>query len=124
MIDLPAQNADLRSAFPAEITASDVLGVEISDDAATVNLSANFYAACQQADDAQERNIVYAIVNALCAFDSVRAVQLLIEGRSIDTLSHNVYLRQPLIDDPGMVLSHTASSATAPDESLAPASTN
>ena len=124
MIDLPTQNAELRSAFPAEITASDVLGVEISDDAATVNLSANFYAACQQADDAQERNIVYAIVNAVCAFDSVRTVQILIEGRSIDTLSHNVYLRQPLIDDPGMVLSHTASSATAPDESLAPASTN
>ena len=124
MIDLPAQNADLYSAFPTEITASDVLGVSIEDGTAIVNLSANFYAACQSADAAQERNIVYAIVNALCEFDSVHAVQILIEGRSIDTLSHNVYLRQPLIDDSGMVLSHSDASITAPDESPAPASTN
>lgn len=129
MIDLPAQNAALQGAFPPEIGASDVLGVSILDGVATVNLSANFYAACQSADDAQERAIVYAIVNTLCTFDSIHAVQILFEGRSIDTLSHSVYLRRPLIQDPGMVYAYSnaptsAPSITAPAESPAPASTN
>lgn len=103
MIDLPARRTDLISAFPQEITSADVLGVSIADGIASVNLSADFYAACQSASERQERSIAYAIINTLCEFDDVRAVQILIEGRAIDTLAHHIYLKQPLIRDPGMM---------------------
>ncbi len=108
MIDLPAQRTDLISALPQGITSADVLGVSIDGDIASVNLSANFYGACQSVSNAQERRIAYAIVNTICESSRIRAVQILIEGRMIDTLSHSIYLKRPLIRDPGMVREFTA----------------
>lgn len=89
--------------FPEGISSVDALGISVSGSVATVNLSANFYRACQNLTEDEERNVVYAIVNTLCALESVRGVQILFEGKAVETLSRAVYLGTVLMPNPGLV---------------------
>ena len=93
------------AAFPVSesLYPEDILGVCVSDNIAEVNLSANFYRICQALSEAAERNVVYAMVNTLCRLDGIRAVRFYIEGLSADTLAGNIYLKSPLMPNPGLV---------------------
>ena len=86
---------------PAQLSETDILGVQIEDGVASVNLSSRFYAACQSLDEAQERTAVYAIVNTLCGLTGVDGVRFLFEGESVETLSENIYMRSVLLPNPG-----------------------
>lgn len=92
-------------AFPISerLYSEDILGVNISAGIATLNLSANFYRLCQGISLSTERAIVYSIVNTLCQMDSIQAVRFYIEGIAAETLAGNIYLRSPLIPNPGIV---------------------
>jgi len=96
---------DTNPAFPVAepLYPEDVLGVSVQDDVAHVNLSANFYRICQNLSEDAERNIVYSMVNTLCMLDGVKAVRFFIEGISADTLAGSIYLRSPLMPNPGIV---------------------
>ncbi|MGI6239001.1 MAG: GerMN domain-containing protein [Christensenellales bacterium] len=89
--------------MPAGVSADDVLGVAIADDVATVNFSANFYRLCQTLDSAQERALVFAVVNTLCELPDVRAVAMLIEGERVETLANDIYSKSELLPNAGMV---------------------
>jgi len=93
------------SVFPVgePLYPEDVLGVSVSDGIAKVNLSANFYRICQGLSETAERNCVYSMVNTLCRLDGIRAVRFYIEGISADTLAGNIYLKSPLMPNPGIV---------------------
>ena len=54
-------------------------------------------------DEAEERVLVYAIVNTLCALPDVSEVAILIEGERVETLSNGIYLKTALMENPGMV---------------------
>ena len=43
------------------------------------------------------------MVNALTELVDVGAVRFIVEGRSIDTMVQCIYLRTPLLPDPGIV---------------------
>ena len=92
------------SPVPALIDETDILGVRVRDGVATVNLSARFYSACQELDEARERTAVYAIVNTLCGLSGVEGVRFLIEGESVETLSEYIYMRTVLLPNPGAVV--------------------
>ena len=94
---------NLNSVFPEGIGAEDVLGIAVEGRTAVVNLSGNFYSQCQSMNEAQERALVYAMVNALAELDSIGAVRFLVEGRQVDSLVGSVYLRTALMPDPGIV---------------------
>lgn len=81
----------------------DLLGVSISDGIARINLSSGFYRACQSISPEDERNLVYAMVNTLCQLDDVRAVRFYVEGLAADTLAGSVYLKSPLLPNPGII---------------------
>lgn len=102
----PAEN--LTSVFPEEIIPGDILGVRIENAVANVNLSASFYSACQILSPEQERNLIFSMVNALCELDQVGSVRFWIEGKSVDSLSQNIYLKSALMPNPGLI-SKTAS---------------
>lgn len=91
------------SVFPQGVRSVDVLGVSVADSIATVNLSANFYARCQPLSLQQERQLVYAMINALCEQGGIGAVSFLVEGRSIDSLAQNIRISTALLPDPGLV---------------------
>ena len=87
---------------------------------ARVNLSANFYRSCQNLSPRAERDLVYAMVNTLCALDGIRAVRIYIEGAAADTLAGSVYLRSVLLPNPGLVAAPTPAPTPAPETTEAP----
>ena len=101
-IGAPGQSG-LSSVFPQGISTEDILGVYVENRTAVVNLSGNFYTRCQLLDASQERMLIYGMVNALAELDSVGAVSFLVEGRQVDSLSQGIYLKSPLMPDPGLV---------------------
>ena len=93
---------------------ADVLGVQASDNIATVNLTGSFYRAAQKLDEAQERACVYAIVNTLCQFRYISGVRFLVEGVQPQTLSTSIYLRSVLLPNPVGVHYDTVEPAETP----------
>lgn len=93
----------LTGVFPEGVLPEDILGVEVGGSVAVVNLSGNFYSRCQLMDAPAERRLIYAMVNALTELVDVGAVRFIVEGRSIDTMVQSIYLRTPLLPDPGIV---------------------
>ena len=91
----------------------DLLGVRVEGGIARVNLSAGFYRACQTLDARSERNLIYAMVNTLCQLEDIRAVRFYIEGLAADTLAGNVYLKSPLLPNPGVDADAPALEATS-----------
>ncbi len=105
----------MRSVFPEEVYSEDILGVYVEDGVASVNLSGSFYTRCQSLSVAQERCLIYAMVNALCELSGVGAARFLVEGMTLESLSQGIYLKTALLPDPGLV-SHTAATDQAPTE--------
>lgn len=89
---------------PENVFAEDVLGIQVSGQIARVNLSANFYRCCQALDASAERSVIYCMVNTLCATDNIQAVRFYVEGVSAETLAGTIYLRSPLMPNPGIVI--------------------
>lgn len=107
----PPEN--MRSVFPAGIVPQDILGVHTQDRIAVVNLSANFYALCQNLNAAQERQLIYAMVNTLAELSGISAVSFRVEGRSVEKLAQNIYLRTALFPDLGLVSAVSPASEAA-----------
>ena len=97
-------DGQLSFPVPENVFAEDVLGIQVAGNIARVNLSANFYRCCQTLDASAERSLIYCMVNTLCAMDSVRAVRFYVEGVSAETMAGNIYLRSPLMPNPGVVV--------------------
>lgn len=89
---------------PEDVYAEDILGIQVSGQIARVNLSANFYRCCQSLDEKTEQSLVYCIVNTLCAMEGIRAVRFYVEGIAAETLAGSVYLKSPLMPNPGIVV--------------------
>lgn len=89
--------------IPENVYAEDILGIQVVGQIARVNLSSNFYRCCQPLDNQRERSLIYSIVNTLCAMDSIRAVRFYVEGLAADTLAGSIYLKSPLMPNPGIV---------------------
>lgn len=100
MIDTHAPEG-LTSVFPSEIYGDDLLGVRLDSGIAIVNLSGSFYALCQDLSAAEERSLVYGMVNALCELPEIGAVRFLVEGLPVENLCRNIYLKTFLLPDPG-----------------------
>ena len=101
-MDVPDDDG-LRSVFPDGIVPEDILGVSLDGRVATVNLSAAFYAHCQNLSNAEEQLLIYAMVNALCELEQIGAVGFRIEGEQFEYLSGEIYMKSSLLPDPGLV---------------------
>ena len=108
--------AELRFPMPENAYPEDLLGVRVQDGVAQVNLSADFYRACQTISAVDERNLVYSIVNTLCQLESVRAVRFYVEGLSAETLAGGIYLKSPLMPNPGVIAATDSSAASGDDD--------
>ena len=89
--------------MPAGITANDLLGVEVSEGIATVNMSSDFYRLCQVLNEEEERVLVYSIVDTLCKLPGINAVRILIEGEIVETLADSIFLIGDLMYNPGII---------------------
>ena len=93
----------LRFPVPESVFPEDLLGDQISGGIARINLSGNFYRACQTLNAREERSLVYAMVNTLCQLGGVRGVRFYVEGRAADTLAGGIYLKSILLPNPGII---------------------
>ena len=98
-----AEGEALRLPLSARVNPADLLGVQTVGGVARVNLSAGFYRSCQGLSPRAERDLVYAIVNTLCAMEGIRGVRFYVEGRAADTLAGGIYLKSVLLPNPGIV---------------------
>lgn len=97
-----AAEPGLLPVAPEGVSDADFLGVRVEQDTVLINLSSNFYRCCQQLDEQGERLLVYAMVNTLTEMRGISKVRLYVEGEQVDTLVRNIYLRVPLIRNPGI----------------------
>ncbi len=98
-----AWEQEAQHVMPEGVSIDDVLGIRIVDGDATVNLSANLYRCCQGFNAHEERNLVYAIVNTLTGIPDVSSVRFQLEGEPVDSLVSSIFLRGPLMRNPGLV---------------------
>ncbi len=80
--------------YPTIPPGTRVLGVNIRDGVATVNFSRELQDKFV-GGSAGEIMLIYSLVNTLTEFNSIRAVQLTVEGRPLTTLGH-ADLTQPV----------------------------
>lgn len=102
--------------LPEPVFSEDLLGILVEDGIAKINLSANFYRICQSLSEDCERNLVYSMINTLGQLEGIHAVRFYVEGIAAETLAGNIYLRSPLMPNPGIV----AEENPEPDVTAAP----
>lgn len=88
---------------PEGITGADILGVRVEAELVMINLSSNFYRCCQSLSAVQERNLIYSIVNTLTELNGIRRVRFYVDDDAIDTMVKDIFLRSPLIRNPGLI---------------------
>lgn len=98
-----AWESGLAPVAPEGVSGDDLLGVSVGEGRAVVSFSDAFYQACSALTPAQERNLAYALVNALCTLPDVRSVCFQREGQPVEYLASSIYLRSALIPNPGLV---------------------
>ncbi len=89
--------------LPAGVGEGDILGVGVDKETITVNLSKNFKEKCKTLSEEDEMLLVYGIVNTLTEIGGVKQVRLVIEGSRTDSLAGHLYMRTPLIRNPGII---------------------
>jgi len=95
---------DVLPVSPQGASRADIEGVRIEEGIALVNLSGNFYRSCQRLSEEAERNLVYAMVNTLCALSTVDKVRFFIDGQTVDALVTSICLRSALLPNPGIIV--------------------
>ena len=80
--------------IPCLLYTSDLIALNFSDD---------FYTACQDLTEKEERQLVYAIVNAVTQRADIKQVLFLNEGKNVDSISGHIILRKALLANPGLV---------------------
>lgn len=78
--------------LPEGLGDADLLGTGVRDNVVLLNLTQHFASSAGEFDELQERLMIYAIVNTLCALPSVRSVCFFIQGTQPDTLAGYLYL--------------------------------
>lgn len=94
---------DYKAVVPEEVDASLILSYVRDGDLIALNFSDDFYTACQDLTEKEERQLVYAIVNAVTQRADIKQVLFLNEGKNVDSISGHIILRKALLANPGLV---------------------
>lgn len=82
----------LQAVLPAGLSDADLLGVGLDEQVMLLNWSQDLVTLTQGLSAAGERQLVYAVVNTLCALPSVRSVGFFVSGAQVDALSGHLYM--------------------------------
>lgn len=98
---------DSRNVWPAVpdgISMEDVLNVYVAGDILVVDFSQTVVDVLELVAPEDERTMLFAIINTLTSFESVRRVQFLVEGERRDYLgAQTLCVLDPLMKNPGIV---------------------
>jgi len=97
------ETGSAQNIFPEGITHEDLLSVSVSKDIAYVDFSSRLAVLCNF-EAAQERMLVYSIVNTLTELNNIKRVQILIDGEVLESLCGHLSAQEPLLPNPGIIL--------------------
>lgn len=92
----------LAPALPEGISDADILGLQIQDDTALLNVSSAFADACRDMTAQQERNMIYAIVNTLTEIEGVTRVRIFVQGTQARLAGH-LFIGGEFMRHPGLI---------------------
>jgi len=78
---------------------TSLLDINIKDGLCTINLSRELLTN-HSGGSTSENLTVYSLVNTLCQFQSIEAVQILVEGKKVSTIAGHLDVSCPLFPDP------------------------
>lgn len=81
---------------------SSLLSLEIADGLATVNLNQDFQSK-HSGGSTGEMMTIYSLVNSLTDLQGIQQVQLLVEGKKLETLKGHLEISQPLTRNPDII---------------------
>ena len=103
LFDEPSQESGVLAIFPGDISAEDILSINIFDGEAVVDISQKLLLSLREMDATYERNTVFCIVNTLCRSMDVGSVTFLVNGEPCGNVSGRLNLSEPLMFNPGIV---------------------
>lgn len=98
----PPEDTRLARALPEAITDADIIGLQIHDDTALLNVTRAFARACAGMTEVEERNMVYAIVNTLTEIEGVDRVRFFVDGTQSELAGH-LFMGGEFLRHPGLV---------------------
>lgn len=81
----------IMPSMPFEIKDSDILGNSLQDNTIIINFSKAVHENIKTLNAKEERIFVYSIVNTLCTWEQIKAVQFLFEGKTLDYIAGELY---------------------------------
>ena len=94
----------LAPALPEGISDADIIGLQIVDDVALINVSQAFADACADLSPQKERNVIYTIVNTMTELSQVRRVCFFVNGAQVASLAGSMEMRGYFVRNPGIIL--------------------
>lgn len=94
----------LAPALPEGISDADIIGLQIVDDVALINVSQAFADACADLSPQEERNVIYTIVNTMTELSQVRRVCFFVNGAQVASLAGSMEMRGYFVRNPGIIL--------------------
>lgn len=113
-------NSALTQALPESITDADILGLQIQDDTALLNVTNAFALACRGMTAVQERNMIYSIVNTLTEIEGVTRVRFFVEGRQTTAeggqiaLAGHLFIGGEFMRHPGLIYTGSLNTTIEP----------
>ena len=93
----------LTRAMPDDLRDADLLGVALDNGRVLLNLSQHLMNACAGYDEAQERRLIYSIVNTLTELPHVRTAAFFVAGTQVESLCGTLYLPGEFMRDMSLV---------------------
>ncbi len=93
----------LKSVFSSGLKDADLLGIGLVDDTLLVHFSDAVRVSSASLTGAQERQMIYAIVNTLCENPVVSRVRFYVAGTQPESLAGEIYLPGEFLPNPGLV---------------------
>lgn len=94
---------NLQPVLPKGLRDADLLGVAMEGDTLILHFSEQWLSLCQGMDQQQERNMIYAMVNALCELPEVKKVRFMVNDSQPETLAGFIYLPGSFLPNPDEV---------------------
>lgn len=97
------ESGTVEAVFPEGVTQDDFLALYQADEILFINVSDNFAQRASVLSRAQERKLVYSIVNTMTEIGAITRVYFFAEGELIDSLSGGLEMRGAFVRNPGMI---------------------
>lgn len=96
-------DASLLPLFPDGVKSTDILGIRVSGNVASVNFTSNVYSLMQSFSEVQEEMFVYGLVNTLSEISGINGVRLYFGGETGGCLVHRIHLTGEILKNPGKI---------------------